>query len=170
MAPGHVYIVEQSSKSLNATLYMLLLLAQSATTFFLFWLVFPIFYNVINNLGKEQEVGISTQVAIVTFTGMQHLFYWTRLRWVDVAAPLHSIFVGHILVFASRLNFLFGGVFFSTIFFRHLPELASLPPFGQALIKATMIGAVLFGLFCYSLELERLGKAIEEPPRDRLPN
>ncbi|RVG14921.1 hypothetical protein CN231_17500 [Sinorhizobium meliloti] len=159
-----------SSKSQNAALYIFLLMAQSITTFFLFWLVFPIFYYVVNNLGKEQDVGISTQLAIVTFTGMLHLFYWSRLRWVDVRAPFHNIVVGHILVFASRLNFLFGGVFFSTIFFRHVPELASLPPFGQALIKAILIGAVLFGLFCYSLELERLGKAIEGPPRHGPPN
>ncbi|WP_085028717.1 hypothetical protein [Ensifer aridi] len=159
-----------SSKSQNAIIYLMLLLAQSASTFLLFWLVFPIFYNVVTNLGKEQNVALSTQFAIVVVTVMLHLLYWSRIRWVYVAAPFHNIVVAHLLVFASRLNFLFGGVFFSTIFFRHLPELASLPPFGQALIKAILIGAVLFGLFCYSLELERLGKAIEEPPRDRLPN
>lgn len=159
-----------SSKSQNATIYLLLLIAQSASTIFLFWLVFPIFYNVVTNLGKEQNVGISTELAIVTVTVMLNLCYWIRLRWVDVIAPFQNVVVGHILIFASRLNFLFGGVFFSTIFFRHLPELASHPPFGQSLIKAILIGAVLFGLFCYSLELERLGKAIEGPPRDRLPN
>ncbi|WP_234706760.1 hypothetical protein [Ensifer aridi] len=113
---------------------------------------------------------MSTQLSIIAVTVVLHILYWARLSRVDVAAPFHNIVVGHILVFASRLNFLFGGVFFSTIFFRHLPELASLPPFGQALIKAVLIGAVLFGLFCYSLELERLGKAIEEPPRDSLPD
>jgi uncharacterized membrane protein YhhN len=73
------------------------------------------------------------------------------------------MFIAHPVFFAARVSFLFGGAFFSAISFRHLPELGSLPPFGEALIRAVSIVAILFGLFCYSLELDRLGKAIEEP-------
>jgi MFS superfamily sulfate permease-like transporter len=68
-----------------------------------------------------------------------------------------------ILLFASRVNFFFGGAFFSAVFFRHLPELEVFPSLGQTAIKALYLAAVLFGLFCYSLELERLGKAIDDP-------
>lgn len=161
--------LQMFAKLPNALAYLILFLAQSVAVFFLFRLVFPIFYEVVTNLGREQDVKISTQLFAVFWAIVLHTCYWTRLRWVSVAAPFHNIFIGHMLIFLSRLNFLFGGAFFSAVFFRHLPELASFPPFGQALIKAALIGAVLFGLFCYSLELERLGKAIDQPPDDKLP-
>jgi hypothetical protein len=151
-----------SSKSQNALVYPLLLVAQSASAFFLFCQVFPIFRSVVTNLGARQDIELSTQIIIVIAAIILHACYWARLRWVDIEAPFHSVLVGHGLLFASRLNFLFSGAFFSAVFFRHLPELASLPPFGEALVQALSIAAVLFGLFCYSLELERLGKAIWE--------
>jgi hypothetical protein len=43
------------------------------------------------------------------------------------------------------------------------PELNVFPPFGQIAIKALFLAAVLLGLFCYSLELERLGRAFDDP-------
>jgi len=65
----------------------------------------------------------------------------------------------------GRVSFLFSGALFSAIFFRHLPQLDFLPPFGQALVKILCVAGILFSFFCYSLELERLGKAIGEPPQ-----
>jgi hypothetical protein len=49
------------------------------------------------------------------------------------------------------------------IFFRHIPELDVLPPLEQSVIKILILISILSALFCYSLELERLGKAFEEP-------
>ncbi|WP_244479962.1 hypothetical protein [Methylobacterium sp. Leaf94] len=80
---------------------------------------------------------------------------------MPLSVPFRNVLVGHLLLFSSRASFFFGGAFFSVVFFRHLPELEVLPPFGQAVTKGITIIAVLFALFCYSLELERLGKAIE---------
>lgn len=62
---------------------------------------------------------------------------------------------------------LFGGALFSAIFFRHLPELDAFPPFAQAFVKSLYVAATLFGLFCYSLELDRFGKAVEDRPPER---
>ena len=86
---------------------------------------------------------------------------------MPVTPPFHSVFVAHLLFFASRVSFFFGGALFSAIFFRHLPELDVFPPLGQAVVKLLYVAGVLFGLFCYSLELDRLGKAIEDQPDDR---
>ena len=157
------------SKSQNAFVYLMFLIAQSAAAFFLLSTVFPIFYNLVTNLGKQQDIGLSTEIASIGAALVLQCCYWMRLRWVDVKAPFHNILVAHFLLFAGRLSFLFGGAFFSAIFFRHLPELASFPPFQQALIKVLGVGAILFGLFCYSLELERLGRAMEGPPRGSPP-
>ena len=96
--------------------------------------------------------------------------YWTRLRHVAIHAPIRNVPIGHLLAFASRVSFFFGGASFSVVFFRRLPELDVLPSIGQGSAKALAILAILFSLFCYALELERLGKAIEgssDVPCDR---
>ncbi|MFW8646266.1 hypothetical protein ACOJBO_45670 [Rhizobium beringeri] len=52
-------------------------------------------------------------------------------------------------------------------FFRHLPELDAFPPFAQVFVKSVYVAGTLFGLFCYSLELDRFGKAVEDRPPER---
>jgi hypothetical protein len=127
---------------------------------------FPLFYSLVTNLGNRQMLDFSDQVAIVASAALLHCCYWSRLKWVPVTPPFHSSFVAHLLFFASRVCFFFGGALFSAIFFRHIPELDALPPFGEAVVKIVYVAGTLFGLFCYSLELDRLGKAIEERPED----
>ncbi|WP_246754691.1 hypothetical protein, partial [Rhizobium lusitanum] len=126
------------------------------------WIVFPIFSSMVANLGERQEIPVSSLIAVLSGTVVLQASYWARIRWVAVCPPCQSIFVAHVVSFAARLTFLFGGVFFSTIFFRHLPEASSLPPLGQAVLRGVSIVMVLFGLFCYSTELERLAKAVED--------
>lgn len=38
-------------------------------------------------------------------------------------------------------------------------------PLGQAVLLGTLVLLVLFGFFCYSVELERLAKTLEVPPQ-----
>jgi hypothetical protein len=142
--------------------YAVLLTGQTAAASFLFWMVFPIFHSLVTHLGERQVLDFSEQIAIVAGAALLHCCYWTRLKWVPITAPFHSGFVAHLCFFASRVSFFFAGALFSAIFFRHLPELDALPTFGQAAVKTLYIAGILFGLFCYSLELDRLGKAIDE--------
>ncbi|MBY5817678.1 hypothetical protein HFN60_18845 [Rhizobium leguminosarum] len=123
-----------------------LLAAQTAAALILFWIVFPIFHGLVTNLGERQALDLSDQVGIVASAALLHCCYWTRLKWVPVTPPFHSVFVAHLL-FASRVSFFFGGALFSAIFFRHLPELDAFPPLAQA--------------------FDRFGKAIEDRPRER---
>lgn len=148
-------------KGQNAIAYVSLLAVQTLAVAFLLWMVFPIFYSVVTHLGERQQIHLKSIFAILTGAVIQQACYWSRMQWVTVCAPLQSAFIAHLISFAARLSFLFGGVFFSTIFFRHLPETGSLPPVGQATLMGLSILMVLFGLFCYSAELERLAKAIE---------
>lgn len=149
----------------NTIAYAALIVLQSLAVAYLLWVIFPIFYAVVTHLGERQQVPSSTFIAILIAALVQQASYWARMRWVEVRAPFRSIFVSHLFSFAARLAFLFGGVLFSTIFFRHLPEIDALPPLGQAVLLGTLVLLVLFGFFCYSVELERLAKAIEDPPQ-----
>jgi hypothetical protein len=98
---------------------------------------------------------VQDQIVIVISASALHGCYWSRLLWVEVTAPLRNRFVAHLIFFASRVSFFFGGAFFSAVFLRHLPELEVFPPFGPTAIKALYLVVILFGLFCFSLELER---------------
>ncbi|RDJ27259.1 hypothetical protein DWF00_09755 [Bosea caraganae] len=142
--------------------YIGLLIVQTAAATFLFWVVFPLFRQLIARLGEPQEVSVSVEVQIIVGTLVLHCAYWVRYRWIAVTAPFHSAFIGHVVQFASRTSFFFGGALFSALFFRHLPELEAFPTIAEALTRGLVVIWVLFALFCYSLELDRLGKAIEE--------
>lgn len=155
--------------SRSAAVYVALLLVQTVAASALFWIIFPLFQKLVTQSGQPQQLETFVMVGVGAAAIVMQLCYWTRYWYVAVWGPFHSSVVGHILVFASRASFFFGGALFSAIFFRHVPQLDALPPLGQSIAKALGVLAVLFALFCYSLELERLGRTIEErPARNRL--
>ena len=149
--------------------YPLLMAAQTVAATVLFRTMFPIFARVVEEPGKFQLIERSTQFTIVAAAVVLQVCYWTRFRYVRIEAPTKSPFVAHLFLFGSRISFFFGGALFSAIFFRHLPELDALPPLFQGVTKVGSVLAVLFSLFCYSLELDRVGRAIEaaDPARQR---
>jgi hypothetical protein len=78
----------------------------------------------------------------------QHLFPTLRLR--------HFPLLGHLILFLSRLNFIFAAAVFSGIYLVRFNQV-QIPPLGFV-----WLFAVLFSIFCYTLELERLGKTLLE--------
>jgi hypothetical protein len=145
----------------SGAVYAIFLAGQTATASALFWIVFPWFRQVITHIGEQHQLKLSQHIVIMTLAALLHGFYWTRLRWVSVVAPFQNVFVAHLCSFWSRVSFFFGGALFSTLFFRHLPELDALPPLGRITFGVFEIVTVLFALFCYSQELERLARAFE---------
>ena len=151
-----------------AAAYSILLVLQTAAAWCLFWMILPVFRRMVSHIGEPQDLEPWRLATIVSSVVVLQSCYWIRLQRVPLCITFHNVVVAHLLLFASRASFFFGGAFFSVFFFRHVPELEALPPFGQAAAKIISIIAILFSLFCYSLEVERLGKAIEEPlPKHR---
>ncbi|WP_276122077.1 hypothetical protein [Pararhizobium qamdonense] len=155
--------MEEKNLKPSGLAYAGLVIGQTVAAMALFWIVFPLFHQIITHLGEQQELRLSQQIAIICSAALLHACYWTRLNLVPVVAPFHNVFVAHVCSFASRVSFFFGGALFSALFFRHVPELDALPSFERIALGAFEILLVLFALFCYSQELERLAKAIEEP-------
>ena len=145
-------------------IYGLLLAAETLAASVIFWTSFPMFSRIMQHSGEPQVLGSGTFVPVLVAAALLQACYWIRYRRVAIRTPLHSVLVGHLLIFASRASFFFGSALFSLVFFRHVPQLAVLPPTGQGVVKAAGVLVVLFSLFCYSLEIERLGKATEEGP------
>jgi len=144
----------------GAAAYFGLLAFQTAAASCLLWVSLPIFRRLISRLGESQELEPLRLATIVGSVVVLQSCYWVRLQRIPIYVPFYNVLIGHLLLFCSRASFFFGGAFFSVTFFRHIPELGALPPFSQGAIKALAIIATLFSLFCYSFELERLGKAI----------
>ncbi|MBB6412779.1 hypothetical protein [Mesorhizobium sangaii] len=146
----------------NNIRYVSLMVVETAAAMFLFLTIFPIFRQVITQLGEPQDISHYEQSAVVCGALVLQTCYWVRFRWVAIPAPFRNALVRHLFLFASRVSFFFGGALFSVFFFRHVPELDRFPSFIQGAVKLLDVLLVLFSLFCYSLEIERLGRARED--------
>jgi hypothetical protein len=143
--------------------YALLLGAQTACAAVVLANIHAGFRLLIENIGAHNAAKPGSLIPIVSAAALGQACYWYRLRNVPVPASYRNIPLGHLLAFASRLGFIFGGALFSVYFLRHAPELA-LAPLAIAWRGAVLI-AILFSLYCYTLELERLGGALQLPPK-----
>ncbi|ACS43990.1 hypothetical protein [Methylorubrum extorquens] len=141
-----------------AAAYLGLLVLQTAAASSLFWMILPILRRMISRLGEPLDLEAWRLATVTGSVIVLQSCYWIRHQRAPVYAAFRNVVIGHLLMFASRASFFFGGAFFSLIYFRHVPELSVLPPLGQGFAKALAIFVILFSLFCYSLELERLGK------------
>jgi hypothetical protein len=100
--------------------------------------------------GKEEVVW--SLLAIV----LMQAAYWCRHRIVpELPRVLPNAPFGHAVLLLGHLVFDVAVIFFTFMFIAHPPE------FQRALLNYAITIAGIFALFCYSLELERLGKAFQ---------
>ena len=133
--------------------YLLLLGAQTVGAALVFVNGLPIYRQMIGDFSKHQpHPGILwwavAAVALIQFA------YWLRVRLQPALPRRGHIVIGHLASFLARLSFIFASSTFTVIFFARFDQL-SLPPH-----RILMLLALLFSLFCYTLELERLAKAL----------
>ncbi|WP_162261823.1 hypothetical protein [Bosea sp. Root381] len=143
--------------------YAMLLAAQTACASVVLANIHAVFRILIENIGTPNASAPMTVLQILAAAALGQACYWYRLRKVPIPTGYRNIVLGHLLAFASRLGFIFGGALFSLYFLRHAPML-TLAPLDIAWRGALLI-AVLFALYCYTLELERLGGALQLPPK-----
>jgi hypothetical protein len=124
----------------------------------------PVFVQIADRLGDVVDLPPLRIAGILAAVAAFHAAYWSRLRWADVPALPTNAVAHHAFLFLSRLSFVFAAAFFSLVSFRHLPALANPLDLPAATARGALMLAMLFSLFCYSLEFERLGRAMEEPP------
>jgi hypothetical protein len=77
--------------------------------------------------------------------------YWIRRSLPAPPPPRRNALTGHILLFLSRLTFVFAGSTLTLFLVRAGDTTAS--PFGLSVAVVT-----LFSVFCYMLELDRLSR------------
>jgi hypothetical protein len=140
--------------------YLLLLTVQMFGADFVVWEGLPAFKQLILNPGDQLVSTPYDSNAVVAVLFVMQGAYWHRCTRVAIPFRGPKLFLSHVFLFLGRLSFIFGSALFSIVLFRHLPELSSdvdIFLFGR---RAAVLIVSLFALFCFSLELERLGVAL----------
>ena len=148
------------------TVYMLLLAVQIVGAMFLIATILPDFRQLARYPGEQLPYLRGDDFALIIVLVIMQAAYWVRLQYVPIPFKGSSVLLNHLLLFLGRLSFIFGGALFAVVFFRHLPELG---PSADPLLMARrglLLAGMLFVLFCFALELERLGAALGSNPQN----
>lgn len=151
----------------NNLRYITLLIVQTLCAWVMLYHIHAVFRLLVENVGVQQPMPTGVLVQIVLAVVLGQICYWVRLGTVKVPDGRRSVLIGHVFAFASRISFVFGGALFSLYFLRHLPAM-NLEALGFGLVwRGAALIAILFALYCYALELERLGNALQTTPKQR---
>lgn len=134
-------------------LYALLLGTETAGAAMLYVRGVPFYRALVIDTAQYAPSG-GTQLWTLSSMALMQVAYWTRHRARPALPRYRNALLGHLLLFVARLSFVLATSVFSFVFMtRKLAE--QMPPVGYALTAAA-----LFSLFCYMLELQRLGNAL----------
>jgi hypothetical protein len=141
------------------TVYLLLLALQALGAIFFVWKELPEFRQLAVNPGEQLQYDPSSDLTTIGIVAVMQVAYWYRLLGLPIPFEGSSPVLNHALLFAGRLSFIFGGALVSVVFFRHLPEMNQDTDVLQLARRGVMLCGAVFALFCFTLELERLGHA-----------
>jgi hypothetical protein len=140
--------------------YLLLLAVQIAGAFLIIWKELPDLRQLALRPGHQLPYIPYDDFATIGAVVAMQAAYWYRVRRVPIPFQRSSPLLSHLLLFLGRLSFIFGGWLFAVVFFRHLPGIEQgIDILLMARRALTLVGS-LFALFCVTLELERLGRAL----------
>ena len=145
--------------------YELLLLMQTLTVLIVLWSMEPLYHAIMLNPGHQILVLPESPIPLVAALLLFQCVYWFRLLRIPVAMYRHSLVLSHFVLFIGRLSFIFGTSFFALLVYRHLPSLVAVPHPVRLVLRFLVALSVLFSLYCYSSELDRLGVALRPPPK-----
>jgi hypothetical protein len=141
------------------TVYLLLLALQASGAFFFVWKELPEFRQLAINPGEQLRYNPYSDFTTIGTVFVMQVAYWYRLLRLPIPFQGSSPVLNHALLFAGRLSFIFGGALFSVAFFRHLPEMNQDTNVLLMARRGVLLCGAVFALFCFTLELERLGHA-----------
>jgi hypothetical protein len=149
----------------QTAVYVLVLTVQIIAAVFFIWSELPSFRQLVLNPGNQIPDSPLDDLATAVILLVMQGAHWYRQLCIPIPFHGSNIILHHLLLFMDRLSFIFGASAFSVIFFRHLPELG--PGVNITLLARRSVLTIvsLFALFCFTLELERLGNAFGDNRR-----
>ena len=137
--------------------YFFLFVMQTIGAAILFWFAVPLFRQVLLDPGGHVARPENLVWSLSAITLMQ-AGYWVRHRLrLPVPQLFRNALVGYIVLFVARMSFVLATAVFGFVFIVRRPEFQI--PASRYLVL--IIG--LFALFCYTQELEQLGRALIGP-------
>lgn len=136
--------------------YWLLLASQSAGAGIILWKGIPIYRQLL--LG-EPDPGprLSIFLYAVAALALIQPAYWLARRFPPPVGRVSRPLPAHLVMFLGRMVFIYVAGMFSVVFYLRYAELRF------AFWREALLLAVLFSMFCYTTELERLGKTLLDP-------
>ena len=145
----------------------LLFATESLGALIILWHGIPIYRRLLMGATNKQA-GANVFLWVSIAVAAIQVGYWIRLQCFPPPRFKRRLILGHATQFLGRLSFVFIGGLFGVVFFTRFQQLEF------SVWKVSLLLAVLFSMFCYALELERLGKAFweaqTEPGQDALPS
>jgi hypothetical protein len=139
----------------RASLYWGGLATQVAGTIAILWHGIPIYRQFLTGATDQKADGEVIAWAVVSVVAIQSAYWGARKLLPSVNVP-RSVVLGHAALFAARVNFVFAGALLTVFVFVRFQEIEF------SFWRSALLIAVLFSLFCTTLELERLGKRLGE--------
>ncbi|MGA8654558.1 MAG: hypothetical protein WB586_00275 [Chthoniobacterales bacterium] len=125
------------------------LFVQTGGLAIILWQRTPIYRRILEGFGGR-SAGSRVLILATLTVGLMQGAYWLRTAIIPSLTLSPNVFLRHIVLFLGRLSFIFGAALFTAVMYFRFPELEkSIPRFA-------VLVAVLFSMFCYSLEMEWL--------------
>jgi hypothetical protein len=115
----------------------------------------PLFRRLVTS-GLDEKLPPKIIVFAALGVAIAQVCYWVDQHWFATLRLGYNPLLGHVVLFLSRLNFVFAGAVFSAVCLVRFNELEI------SILGLVLSSAVLFSIFCYTLELERIGRALVE--------
>ena len=133
----------------------LLFATETAGALTILWQGVPIYRRLLMGVTNEQA-GANVFLWVSIGVTVIQVSYWIRLRCFPPPRFSRQLVLGHAIRFLGRLSFVFIGGMFGVVFFTRFEQLEF------SVWKVSLLLAVLFSMYCYALDLERIGKAFCE--------
>src|SRR6266516_1534910 len=146
---------------MKIALSWLLFTAESVGALLILWNGVPIYRRLL--MGVTEQAGANVFLWVSIGVAVIQSAYWVRLRCFPPLRFNRQLVLGHAIQFLGRLSFVFIGGLFGVVFFTRFEQLEF------SIWKILFLLAVLFSLFCYTFDLDRLGKAFWEAQTDYRP-
>ena len=140
-------------KAMKIALYRILFLGQTIGDATIFSQLIPNFRRLVTS-GLDEKPPTNIFILAALGVVIMQLCYWLDQHWFATLRLGYNPLLGHVILFLSRLNFIFAGAVFSAVYLVRFNEL------DISLWGLLIISIVLFLILCYTLELERIGKAL----------
>ena len=134
-------------------LYPLLFAAQTIGAVILLWYAVPHYQQVLADPGGH-EARPETLIWSLSAVALMQAGYWIRHRLRPPLPQVRNAFVAYIILFVARMSFVLATSIFGFVFITRKPE------FQIPIFRYVVTIAGLFALFCYTQELEKLGKSL----------